>query len=102
MYDKCAYFFKYITIFLIDFKVGEWVLFMYEGSAYPGEILSINESERELTINAMEPMPKNLKLFKWPKLKDINAYPFEDVISKIGPPIALDKRGVTYKFLDII
>lgn len=50
----------------------------------------------------MEPMSKNAKLFKWPKLKDVNTYPLQDIIEKIGSPKPLDKRGVTYKFSDTL
>lgn len=86
----------------VDFNPGEWVLFEYEGETYPGEIIRINKEDLDLTINAMESLPKDSKLFKWPKLKDVHNYPLRDIIKKIKSPISLDKRGLKYTFPDSI
>ncbi|CAH0561154.1 unnamed protein product [Brassicogethes aeneus] len=79
----------------------DWVLVLYEGETYPGQILDVNISNMEVTVNAMEPLPKNSTLFKWPLLKDIHTYPIQAVLRKINSPIQVDKRGIKYKFQDL-
>lgn len=69
-------------------EIGSFVVFLYEGKLYPGEIVSFDNNE--VTINAME---KSIKMWKWPAKRDVLSYPRSDVLGGIKPPKQISKRG---------
>lgn len=69
-------------------KVGEFLVFKYEGERFPGKIVIFND--KDVTIMSMQ---KSLKSWKWPEPEDIHNYPWEDVVGRIEPPKPISKRG---------
>lgn len=76
-------------------KVGEHVVFTYEGNLYPGKIRKIYEDE--VKISSMIP---SMKSWKWPVPEDVLCYSWDDVLDSISPPTQLSKRGF-YRVLEL-
>ncbi|XP_047989213.1 uncharacterized protein LOC125228613 [Leguminivora glycinivorella] len=68
-------------------KVGQYVVFMFEGEIFPGVITKI--SGKGPTISAMQ---RSLKNWKWPKPKDEIMYKWADVLGGINVPKKVGRR----------
>ena len=72
------------------FSVGSFCLVSYDQKLYPGEILSIDDSQFEIkTMNSAKP---GMNRFMWPTTPDILWYMADDIYAQIEPPIPLSKR----------
>lgn len=69
-------------------EVGKFVLFLYDGEIYPGQITGFNN--QEVTIKSMQ---KSLKSWKWPERTDELNYSWNDVLGSIKPPTQISRRG---------
>lgn len=76
-------------------KVKDWVLVDYEGTAYPGEIISKEGEDYEVSV--MLPAGKN---WKWPVKRDSILYNKNKLICRLDKPIPVNNRGC-FKFRDI-
>lgn len=72
----------------LPLREGNCVLVRYNESTYPGLVVCIDGKEAE--IDCMEKAGNH---WKWPGRKDILRYPLEDILMKIKPPKAFNKRG---------
>ncbi|KAL4721581.1 hypothetical protein ACJJTC_009381 [Scirpophaga incertulas] len=63
-----------------NYCVGDHVLVSWESQIYPGKIISM--SEEAVLVSCM----KKGKFWKWPVIKDVQLYCWEDVIKKINVP----------------
>lgn len=72
----------------LPLREGNFVLVRYNESTYPGLVVCIDGKEAE--IDCMEKAGNH---WKWPGRKDILRYPLEDILMKIKPPKAFNKRG---------
>lgn len=71
-----------------EIKPGDWVLVMYEGNLYPGQVLSI--VDHEYKISAME---KCGQFWRWPERPDEIFYCKEKISKKIQPPEVVNYKG---------
>lgn len=67
---------------------GEFVVVVYNGVEYPGEV--INKTFEEVEVNCMV---RSSKAWKWPERPDKCKYEWSKVKMKIEPPIKINKRG---------
>jgi hypothetical protein len=68
-----------------EFTVGQFVYVEYDDQNYPGKILKLNESLKELYVQCMKKVNKNSSLYMWPRKKDFCWFPL-DAVNKIIPP----------------
>jgi hypothetical protein len=59
---------------------GQFVVFLYEGNAYPGQKISFNKEN--VCISAIV---KSLKSWKWPQKPRILEYEWSDALGGINP-----------------
>lgn len=71
-----------------DMAIADFVLLIFNGTKYPGKIISI--SDEGPTVDCME---KGLKYWRWPEKKDAILYNWEEVIKKIDEPKMVSKRN---------
>ena len=79
---------------------GNYYIFSYEGSHFPGQATVVNECKKTVIVKCMQkaaapPGPT----WKWPKRVDEHEYIFEDAVKEIAPPQLLPGgcRGVVFK-----
>jgi hypothetical protein len=65
--------------------VAQFVYVEYDDQNYPGKILKLNESLKELYVQCMKKVNKNSSLYMWPRKKYLCWYPL-DAVNKIIPP----------------
>jgi hypothetical protein len=53
-----------------EFTVGQFVYVEYDDQNYPGKILKLNESQKELYVQCMKKVNKNSSLYMWPRKKN--------------------------------
>lgn len=78
------------------YKAGEWVVVIYDGQEYPGEIIEANPQQEEYSVSVMHRACGNR--YKWPKEPDILLYNQEHVVKKISPPTPCDSRAAYFIF----
>lgn len=71
----------------------DFVIIIYEGRYYPGQIKQINSNNKSYLVKTMKQSGFN---FRWPEKEDILWYSQEEVISKIGKPRLINSRGSYY------
>ncbi|XP_063622933.1 uncharacterized protein LOC134795010 [Cydia splendana] len=71
------------------YKIGDFVIFVYEGEYFVGQIQFLNEEEVQI-----KSMQKTAKNWKWPDRVDLNFYPYDDIKQKIATPKKVSKRDV--------
>ena len=54
-----------------EFTVGQFVYVEYVDQNYPGKILKLNESLKELYVQCMKKVNKNSSLYMWPRKKGL-------------------------------
>ena len=64
-------------------NVGDWALVSYDGKMFPGEVVSIIDTDIE--VSEMKYSRKGK--WYWPDKADIIAYRPENVIGKLSPPV---------------
>lgn len=74
-----------------NYNIGDYVIFVYEGSYFVGKVESISES-----------MQKSLKNWKWPEKEDLNLYPISDITEKIKTPQRVNKSRDIYYVPEIL
>lgn len=74
-----------------NYNIGDYVIFVYEGSYFVGKVESI--SEEGVLLKSMQ---KSLKNWKWPEKEDLNLYPISDIIQKIKTPQKVNKNREIY------
>ena len=72
----------------VTYSQGEWVLVLFGGRKYPGEVVS--SSGEEVEVNVMQ---KQGAVWRWPENKDCFFYPKSDIIKSIAPPQLVNSRG---------
>lgn len=75
----------------IDRKIGEFVVFSYEKTMYPGIITNV--SETGATISAMA---KCGRLWKWPDREDKLEYEWKAILFHINEPVKMSKTRNVY------
>jgi len=75
-----------------SYSAGQWVLVAYDGSAYPGQVLDVNDDE--VQVSAMERVGR---IWRWPRKADCIFYKKSDVIRAINTPVLVNRRG-QFKF----
>ncbi|XP_069109737.1 uncharacterized protein [Argopecten irradians] len=70
--------------------IGEWCVVSYEGKAFPGIILDVDENDIEVKV--MHRIGVNR--FFWPLIEDVLWYENSDVITMIPQPLPVTKRHV--------
>ena len=68
--------------------LGQWVVVTYDGSRYPGEVISMEDSQYE--INVMHPSGNH---WKWPTAEDKIFYLLQNIAQLINPPKAAGNHG---------
>lgn len=81
----------------LQLQVGDWCLVMYDGVTYPGEVVTVCDSE-EFEVSVMV---RDGKHYKWPVKVDKLVYSSQDILQKILPPIIVNNRG-HFKFEDLV
>lgn len=74
-----------------NYNIGDYVIFLYEGSYFVGKVESI--CEEGVLLKSMQ---KSLKNWKWPEKEDLNLYPISDIIQKIKTPQKVNKNRDIY------
>ena len=74
-----------VTFAIEEFTAGQFVYVEYDDQNYPGKILKLNESLKELYVQCMKKVNKNSSLYMWPRKKDFCWFPL-DAVNKIIPP----------------
>ena len=64
-------------------NVGDWALVYYDGKTFPGEVVSIIDTDIEVSVMKYSRKGK----WYWPDKVDIIAYQPENVIGKLSPPV---------------
>lgn len=78
------------SMVLEGFNKGDYVIFVYEGTHFVGQIIST--SIEGVLIKSMQ---KSLNNWRWPDKDDLILYRIEDIIEKIQEPQKINpKRGV--------
>lgn len=68
-------------------EVGEHVIFLYEGSHFPGKIIKVTENGAEIFA-----IQKSVKSWKWPTTPDLTKCPWEHIVGHIESPKCISKR----------
>jgi hypothetical protein len=76
-----------------EFTVGQFVYVEYDDQNYPGKILKLNESLKELYVQCMKKVNKNSSLYMWPRKKDFCWFPLDAVNKIIPPPRFIDETN---------
>lgn len=71
-------------------KIGDYVLVLYDGKYFPGEVAAIKK--KEYFVSAMAKSGR--KDWRWPDVKDQIWYNEKDVVEIISPPKNVNSRGV--------
>lgn len=77
-----------------QYEVGSFVAAMYEGNWYVGQIMSVDESDKEIEISFME-QKKNF--FQWPRTEDKIWVNSSDIVCQISPLKPCGKSKRMYK-----
>ena len=72
----------------VTLKVGEWVLVLYDGIEFPGEVVACGESEAEVSV-----MHRSGNSWRWPRNPDRIYYPLENIVRQIDAPTVTGSRG---------
>ena len=64
-------------------NVGDWALVSYDGKKFPGEVVSIIDTDIEVSVMKYSRKGK----WYWPEKADIIACRPENVIGKLSPPV---------------
>ncbi|KAJ4438226.1 hypothetical protein ANN_14165 [Periplaneta americana] len=80
----------------LQLQVGDWCLVMYDGVTYPGEVVTVCDSE-EFEVSVMV---RDGEHYKWPVKVDKLVYSSQDILQKILPSIIVNNRG-HFKFEDL-
>jgi len=72
-----------------DIQVGQWVVVLYDGIEYPGEVRSIN-SNAGVQVNVMH---KSGSFLKWPQSRDMIYYKKSDILRIFSAPVAAGHCG---------
>ena len=67
-------------------NVGDWALVSYDGKKFPGEVMSIINTDIEVSVMKYS---RKVKWY-WPDKADIIAYRPENGIRKLSPPIPVE------------
>lgn len=67
----------------------QYVIIKYESKYFPGIIVVLNDNK--YFIKAMKKVGDH---WKWPSIDDDIWYDFNEIISLIAPPKAINKRGL--------
>ncbi|XP_047134205.1 uncharacterized protein LOC105850413 isoform X1 [Hydra vulgaris] len=79
-----------------NYNIGDYVIFLYEGSYFVGKVESI--SKEGILLKSMQ---KSLKNWKWPEKDDLNLCPISDIIEKIQTPQKVNKNREIYYIQEI-
>ena len=60
---------------LTNLTIGLWVIIKYADEEYPGEVISIEDSDIEVSV-----MHKSVNAWKWPRPKDKIFYPATQIV----------------------
>ena len=69
--------------------IGCWVIVKFSSSWYPGEIVTIEEEEIEVTCMKCVGIENQ---FVWPEVEDISWFEVDSVACLIEPPISISSR----------
>lgn len=72
-----------------DIQVGQWVVVLYDGIEYPGEVRSI-DSNAGVQVNVMH---KSGSCWKWPQSRDTIYYKKSDILRIISAPVVAGHCG---------
>lgn len=72
-----------------DTQVGQWVVALYDGIEYPGEVRSI-DSNAGVQVNVMH---KSGSCWKLPQSRDMIYYKKSDILRIISAPVVAGHRG---------
>ena len=72
----------------ITLNVGQWVVVMYEGTEFPGEVVTCGDNEVEVSA-----MHRSGNSWKWPKIPDKIFYSLENISRLISAPTVVGSRG---------
>ena len=72
-----------------DIQVGQWVVVLYDGIEYPGEVRSI-ESNAGVQVNVMH---KSGSCWKCPQSRDMIYYRKSNILHVISAPVAAGYHG---------
>lgn len=78
-----------------NFEDGDYVIFIYEGEYFVGQIVSV--SEEGALIKSMK---KSLKNWKWPE-KDLNLYQWLDIKEKIKSQKKINSKREYYSVPEV-
>ena len=67
-------------------NVGDWALVSYGGKKFPGEVVSLIDTDIEVSVMKYSRKGK----WYWPDKADIIAYQPENVIGKLSPPVPVE------------
>lgn len=77
----------------VNVQEGDWCFVLYDGIKYAGEVITVNQTEVEVTV-----MIPTGKYWKWPEKVDKIFYPKNSIIEKLSPPIVVNSRGPQFSF----
>ena len=72
-----------------EIQVGQWVVVLYDGIEYPGEVRSI-DSNTGVQVNVMH---KSGSCWKWPQSRDMIYYKKSNILRVISVPVVAGHRG---------
>lgn len=81
-----------------NLRIGDWVVIMYDGLTYPGEVKSMLHPIG-VEVTCMHPTSSGDK-YKWPDKSDNHIYPYSDIKKKIRPPVPFNSRASLFTFED--
>lgn len=77
-------------------QINEYMIFVYEGSYFPGKIT--HTTKKEATITSMK---RCGRLWQWPEKPDILTYKWRDVVSHICEPLKTSKTRNVYSVSEL-
>jgi hypothetical protein len=81
----------------VSWEVGDWVVVLYDGIKYPGEVKKVVGKQTEVDVM----VKTGPQYFKWPNgERDILWYSIDKVLKKTSPPTLVGSRGQS-KFVDL-
>lgn len=79
-------------------KGGDWVAAVYEGQWYIGQVLEVNEDDKDAKVSFLKATMSKPPSFKWPTVPDEIWVDFDHLLCVIQEPFPRGKSKRMFQF----